>query len=244
MKKLAPYLRKLLYLIGLFLLIALLGFLNTRYAAQEVSGLKVKINAAPEARMLTEERVLELISIWYSGGLIGLPLLEIDINDIEEKLMMEAVIRHAEVSTQLNGVIQIEIDQRNPIVRVLAEDGFSFYLAENQKRIPISGLQPARVPVATIPLNDSMIKKIYTLSTYVNENVFMKALTEQIFVSEEGDLIIIPKLQHHQVVIGDTTNLHDKFAKLERFYKDGLMNIGWDTYRSINLKFKEQVVCN
>ena len=28
-----------------------------------------------------------------------------------------------------------------------------------------------------------------------------------------------------------------------RFYRSGLQNIGWDAYRTIDIRYKDQVVC-
>jgi cell division protein FtsQ len=118
----------------------------------------------------------------------------------------------------------------------------SYYLAENLVKIPSKDVDIARVPVVNDFCSPEMIKKVYTLSTYVHENAFIDAITEQIFV-KKGDLIIIPKINNQKVVIGDTTNIPEKFEKLIDFYVDGLNHIGWDKYQIINLKYKNQIVC-
>ena len=225
-------------------MIGLLVFLNRKYAVQRVTAIQINIDTELDKQLLTEERILELINIWYPGGLVGNEMKDIDINDLEDRLGKEAAVERAQVSTQLNGTIDVEIEQRSPIIRFIQDDGMSFYMDELGKKIPVAGLRTARVPIALGMNNDTLIKKVYTLCTYVYENEFMNALTEQIFVNEEGDLIIIPKFHHHEIIVGDNQRLDEKFRKLEKFYKDGMMNIGWDTYKSINLKFKDQVVCN
>jgi cell division protein FtsQ len=76
----------------------------------------------------------------------------------------------------------------------------------------------------------------------VYENAFIDAITEQIFV-ENGDLIIIPKINNQKIVIGDTNNIPEKFEKLTDFYVDGLNHVGWNKYQIIDLKYKNQIVC-
>ncbi|MBR9861778.1 hypothetical protein GYB22_13750 [bacterium] len=244
MKKLAPYLRKLLYVLGLILLIVFLIVLNGKHAGEPVQEVNIEIDVPAELQLITQERIQELISIWYPGGLVGMTISDLDLNEIEKKLELEAAVKQADVSVQLNGRVDIEIDQRLPLVRMFKSGGYSFYMDDEGEKIPANGLNPARVPVATEMDHDTLIKKVYTLSTYVHENEFMEALTEQIFVSKQGDLTIIPKIHHHQIIVGDTLDLEDKFNRLQMFYKDGLKNLGWDKYKSINLKFKDQVVCN
>jgi cell division protein FtsQ len=48
---------------------------------------------------------------------------------------------------------------------------------------------------------------------------------------------------NHKIILGDCSDLEQKFKKLFAFYKDGLNKIGWNTYKTINLKYKNQVVC-
>jgi len=118
----------------------------------------------------------------------------------------------------------------------------SYYLAENLLKIPSKDVDIARVPVVNDNYSPEMIKKVYTLSTYVYENPFIDALTEQIFV-DKGDLIIIPKINNQKIVIGDNNNITEKFEKLTDFYVNGLNHIGWNNYQIINLKYKNQIVC-
>ena len=45
------------------------------------------------------------------------------------------------------------------------------------------------------------------------------------------------------IVIGEVYNLESKFNKLMLFYEEGLSKTGWNEYKTINLKYKDQVVC-
>ena len=67
---------------------------------------------------------------------------------------------------------------------------------------------------------------------------------EQIYVNENTDIELVPKTGEHEIVLGDVNDLKDKFNKLMIFYLKGLNNLGWDVYKKINLKYKNQVVCS
>jgi cell division protein FtsQ len=45
------------------------------------------------------------------------------------------------------------------------------------------------------------------------------------------------------VVFGSIENYEEKFRNLEAFYKKGLPVSGWNLYKEINLKYKNQIVC-
>ena len=243
MSNLKPYIRKLFYLIGVIMVIGILVILNNMQRNELCTDVKLKINAELEERLINEELVNTWLSTIYPGGLTGNIYSDIDIFKIEEFIEDHDAVSNCEVSIDLNGVLFIEIDQRTPVLRIL-NGNQSYYLDRNRGKIEAKGLQTARVPVATNIYSDTMIKKVYTLSTYVYENQFMKALTEQIFVGNDGDLILVPKVFQQQIIVGDTQNLDKKFEKLEYFYRKGLNNVGWDKYKTINLKFENQVVCN
>lgn len=57
------------------------------------------------------------------------------------------------------------------------------------------------------------------------------------------ELVLIPRSGDFRIVFGEIDDTERKFDKLMKFYRDGLGNIGWDRYRTINLKYNNQVVC-
>lgn len=243
-RNIMPYLRKTLYVLAIFLLIAMIFYFKIKQGEQSCREIKINIVVPLDKQLLTEEMVQDKILKWYPGGLVGLPMSDIDIAALEDSIQTLAPVNNVEVSYQLNGDLQIDIDQKIPIVRLYKGAGPGAYLDRAMSVIPSKGLEPARVPVASGNISGDMINKVYTLSTYVQENTFAEALTEQIFVTDEGVLILIPKMGSHRVIIGDPVDLEDKFKRLELFYKHGLSKLGWDRYKTINLSFKGQIVCN
>jgi cell division protein FtsQ len=84
---------------------------------------------------------------------------------------------------------------------------------------------------------------LFKIATYVDKDAFWKAQIEQIFVTAESEYLLIPKIGDHTIVFGTAENMEEKFEKLLLFYKEGLSRVGWEQYKSINVKFKNQVVC-
>lgn len=239
-----PYLRKSLYLVAIIGMFVLFMFLRKNQNKQICEEIVVEIEAPIEKQIITSSRIKDKLDEWYDGGLSGVQQQNLSLYDIEERLEEIPAVKNAEVSFDLRGTLHIAIEQRLPVVRIINSNGESYYLSLDNFKIPVAGTDVARVPICNGRLSTSMIKKVYTLSTYVYENEFMEALTEQIFVNNNSDLVIIPKIKNQRVIIGDTLDLEAKFKKLKDFYVHGLNHIGWDKYRTINLKFKDQIVCN
>lgn len=54
---------------------------------------------------------------------------------------------------------------------------------------------------------------------------------------------LVPRSGRHLVRFGRLEDTDRKFDKLLRFYRGGLSRIGWEEYRTIDLRYKDQVVC-
>jgi len=72
----------------------------------------------------------------------------------------------------------------------------------------------------------------------------LKIQIEQIYVTKNREYEFVPKVGRHIIIFGGIENMNEKFKKLLVFYHQGINNAGWNTYKSINLKFENQVVCS
>jgi cell division protein FtsQ len=89
----------------------------------------------------------------------------------------------------------------------------------------------------------TLLDDLYALTRFILANKFWQAYTEQIFVNEKGDIELVPKVGNHKIIFGNADEIPEKFWKLKVFYKEGLNYTGWENYDTLNLKFKNQVVC-
>jgi cell division protein FtsQ len=171
----------------------------------------------------------------------------VDFANIEEKLESVPYIQSAEVYASTKGAVHIDVQQREPLVRIVNNSGVSYYLDMNGHKMPLSSKFTARVVVATgnventdsLNVSDSLLK----LCRFIEADKFWKAQFEQIYVTGEGEFELIPKLGNHVIRFGTTGEMEAKFEKLMVFYKEVLKNFDAEGYRIINLKFKDQIVC-
>lgn len=80
---------------------------------------------------------------------------------------------------------------------------------------------------------------------------------EQIHVLPDRGIELVPRVGNHIIYIGNPpeTNLIDKreqaindfvnkkMNRLEKFYKYGLSQAGWNKYSYINIEFDNQIIC-
>jgi len=248
---------------GIFAGIAVsLGFISIEQDKVLCKAIIVNIDRKNENYFIEEEDIKEII---FNKGdsLIGTPVSRINIAGLERSVKNNPSVENAEVYTTIDGVLKIEVVQRRPVVRIYNLTGDSYYIDEHGKPMPLSVNYAARVPVANgnikenYPLvcrlsmnslskeqaDTTILDEIFTLTSYIDKDEFLKVQIEQIFINEENEIVLIPRVGNHKIIFGDITAMEEKFKKLRLFYEKGLNNVGWNNYSIINLKFKNQVVC-
>jgi cell division protein FtsQ len=247
---------------GLF---ALLGFTTTEHNSDVCKKYIIHIDYGKADVLITEGDVYSVVR--STGNLLkGQHLGSIDFERIEREIKRQSYVANAQAYMTLEGVVEIDVVQRQPILRIFNEKGESYYLDGLGNLMPLNPAFSARVLVATgsIPenfskkvcyLTDSVKKKdsveyhsvmnnLYKLSAYITKDKFLKAQIEQIYVDPNGEFELIPRIGTQIILMGNADNLEDKFERLFVFYRMGLSRTGWSRYNIINIKFKNQVVCS
>lgn len=203
----------------------------------------VKIYPSEEIYFVTRSRVIQLLNDSLNQSPVGKPLNRIDLNYLERKLNKSPNVDKANVYTHIDGRIVAEVWQKIPIIRVQKDGDYAFYIDAKGETFPTSSNYTARVMVATGRIDSSVVKKLYTLALFVQENAFWKAQIEQIFVTEQKDIILIPKIGDCQLVLGDVDRLEQKLNDLKVFMQKGFTELGWHKYKSVSVKYKDILVC-
>lgn len=180
---------------------------------------------------------------------------------IENKLNKNPYIKNAEVYRSIDGGIQAQITLKEPIARIYEKSGSSYYIDKNGEPIPlkenwthhimvINGewKEPYAERVGKMHLEEwkqkSLLDDAAYLTEKINQSSFHKALIEQIYVNPDMEFECIPILGRSSILLGDTSNTVGKLNKLETFYREGLSYKGFNDYTQINLKYKNQIICN
>ncbi|MDE5636598.1 MAG: hypothetical protein K2J51_04510 [Alistipes sp.] len=92
--------------------------------------------------------------------------------------------------------------------------------------------------------------KLITFVNWIESDDFWRSETVQIVASStpagELEVELVPRSGRFVVLfgrIGTKEENREKLDRLSEFYRKGLGSIGWDEYRTINVKYKGQVVC-
>jgi len=99
------------------------------------------------------------------------------------------------------------------------------------------------VSVLDTSIRNSILKDIYYLVKYINGDNFWSAQIDQIFVDGKDEIDLIPRVGNHTIHLGSAENYEGKLRNLQAFYDEVLPEVGWNKYSTINLAFKDQIVC-
>lgn len=174
------------------------------------------------------------------------------LSNLEKFLEINPQIKDVQAFIDNSGKLNVSIIQRQPILRVITNDGLNFYVDEEGNKFPTSKQYTAKVSVVTGlrtekggksgKISNAVLREVLNINHFVKKDEFLSELIGQYYVDERNNIILIPRLGDFSIEIGDDKNLESKFKNLKIFYFEGLKNVGWETYKRINVKFEGQVI--
>ena len=174
---------------------------------------------------------------------------EINAEIIEEEIEKLPAILKADVYKLMvnengayKGTLVVKVKHREPVLRVITSSG-SYYLDEFGMKIPVSSNYATNVMVASGSVSDSFaVEQLLPFVLYIEDNDFWNAQIQQIYVDEDGDVLLSPLVGGHIIELGDLNNYRWKLHVMSAFYKQVLAKNNWDKYKMVSLKYNNQVV--
>lgn len=162
---------------------------------------------------------------------------------IEETLEKNTFIENAECYKTPIGNLCIYIKQRLPILRVMPTGGSDHYIDDKGHSMP-GGNHAAHLPVATGFIDQKMAAgPLFELAKLLNEDNFWKQQVEQIHVTSEGEIELVPQVGNHILFLGKPVRMKEKLDRIRTFYDKALSRVGWNKYSRISVEFDNQVIC-
>ena len=240
----------LCWLVSLGGLVVLMSFIEIKKA--ELICKDVKVYIPGNQYFIDKEEIDNILQI-KNHQLIGHSLESINIQALESKLKANPFIESAKVYSDMDGIIWVEITQRQPILRIMNQADQDFYVDQHGLKIPLSDNFTARVLAANGFIDEPFSGKIDTLHTelareifatadYIRKDSLWDAQIGQIYVDQDHEIELIPRVGNQRILLGNADSLDAKFRNLLAFYKKALPQVGWDAYKTINIKYANQVI--
>lgn len=257
MNKLRLVFSKKQWMISLLLiLIVLISFVWTRmnFAGKHRIITRVVVEfpkSADSFQLLNNQTIIERVQEGI-GNPIGRPASEISLTQLEEHLNSYPEVFKSTTYISFDGKLHVKIKEREPIAWLQNTNGESCYLDTSMLMIPIPKHQSKQIIFinGSVNQNISIGKKISPkwqaelkpLLMYLNEHKFWNHLFEQCYVDKFGSVQLFPLIGTHSIVLSNYDNLDEKFENLRLFYEKGLKYTGWETYKTIDISYANQIV--
>ena len=173
---------------------------------------------------------------------------------MEKVVESDPFVQDAAVYVDQQNNLQLTIIQRNPVLRIMDTNGGNYYMDKEGKKMPDSSNYTARVLVVTGKLpphtpdvlekRSNLLKDVFTVWQQLDKDEFLRGFIQQLHVANNGDLMMSPLIGDQIIILGSTRHLEDKLERLKVFYKQAIPYEGWRKYKTINLKYNGQIVCN
>jgi len=255
MKRLA----RILLLIPALYLLTIPAFYAHYSYSRPCKGIKITIADSARYHYVTRREIRNSITN-SNGNIVGKPVKDIRLADIESSIEKYRELKHAEVFMPIDGTLHVYADQRNPIMRIIPDSGGDFFMDSEGVVVRNRNLYTPRLHIAggniTITqtmlngvsvldtsIHNSILKDIYPLVRYINGNEFWSAQIDQIYVDSRNEIDLVPRVGNHLIHIGSAEDFEGKLRNLRAFYDKVLPEVGWNKYSVINIAYRDQIVC-
>lgn len=233
----------IVYIKSVFLLaivVFLYGFSSQRNGSRIVKESIVEFSNGDNL-FLSHEMVNKLL-IQKNGEVKNQPKSLINLHDLETLVFENPLVEDAKVFLTIDGVLKTVINQRTPIARVNTEREI-YYLDKEGLKMPLSENYSARVLLVSGDILEADVVAVFSLVKKIINNKFLAKLIVGVQKNSTGEYILQTRKYDQRIEIGKIEDLHVKFKKLEAFYNEVIQEEEVEKYKTINLKFSNQVVC-
>jgi cell division protein FtsQ len=242
--------------------LVLWAFSISRHNAQPVPELRVNIQKGQNVDELITKREVDSIVHSHFGLLQGTPMSQIDVGAIQVAVNRHPAIQSCNVYMGVDGILNIDIQQRAPMFRVMNSDGSGFYVDTLGQSFNLLDRSVAYVPIVSVEgvmgamefpatrayydentLGLTYLDELIMFGNHMRKHADLKDWTEHVHLTAMGTLEVIPRIGRHVIDYGSIYNLEMKTKMLFQFYRSQLYITDLEKYSRINLNFENQVIC-
>ena len=184
-------------------------------------------------KMLRQEKVYPL----------SLPMHDISARKIEETLLKSPFVEKAEVYKTQSGEVCIQVRQRVPVVKVMADNGECYYIDSHASVMPENRFVNDLI-IATGHISRKYAQTYLSrVANCIMQDKFWQNQIVQINVLPDLTMELVPRVGDHIIFIGTPLGVAKKLERMRKFYLYGLNKAGWNKYSYINVEFDNQIIC-
>jgi cell division protein FtsQ len=251
-------LMKIVTLCGGVMILLAPSLVSVRGEEAVCRGIEINIADSSRHHFITDNDIMRLIR---STGIhiTGVSINEIPLSAIEASLKTFKELKAAEVYFSSDNMLHVYANQREPVMRVVASYGGDFFIDSEGVIMRRHNLYTPHLHILEIDMifnPDQMtgmniydsektanLARAFELVNYIRGSRFWNAMIDQLSMSRDGRVVMVPRVGNHTIQLGRTDNYEEKLNNLLVFYREAMPLAGWDRYKVVNIEYKGQVVC-
>jgi cell division protein FtsQ len=235
-------------------LFSLISFVENKHANKAFENIIVEIDDEKQFNYFIDTKeVLSLITLNGADKIVNEKYKDVDLKSLELRIKSHKFVENAQVYKDLKGNLMVEVQQCRPLGRIIQSNGPHAYIGSNGNTLPTSEKFTARVVLIDGEKASSLMKQGYLQSEegkgylellkMIDQDKFWKSQIVQISVNKLGEVKLYPQIGQEVFDLGKPEELPVKLRKMKIYYKTILPLKGFNRYKSVNLKYKDQIIC-
>lgn len=229
-----------------------IGFVEFRGGHKTFDGIEVYVEGISELYFVEEKEILRMLENEFEQLRPGVALSDISLYELEKKVESHPFVRDADVYADLKGKIMVKVAQHIPLARIVRPMAADGYISTEGKILPTSNNFTPRVITlegrgaerilergALTPEQESLLELIH----YIHEDKVWQAQISGLELLANGEVLLQQQVGKQVIEFGKPDQIAEKFKKIGIYYTEIVPQKGWNAYERVNVKFKDQIIC-
>lgn len=213
----------------------------TQAAAGRCRGIEIEVEGAGRPDTVIQKGIVDQL-LRYDRNLIGKPLASLDIRQLERYLGSLSNFEDVQCAITSQQKLRISVLPMIPEIRVFDRDK-SYYINKDGKHIAANAEFFTDVPVVTGRFSRQLPPQyVLPVTRFIAADSLLRHLVAMVEVADADNILLVPRIGRAVINIGRPENLPYKRRSIAAAYRDILPYKGWNTYDTISVKFKGQIV--
>lgn len=240
----------------LLFLVILIVFVENIYENQRCRKVDIQLESIIEGNFITKENINYLLTESGNKPILGSKFNVLNLESLEKKILKNKLVKACQISRTLGGVLSVKVQQKNPIARIVSQNGSSdkfegLYLDAEGGIFPLSKYFTKRVVllsgnylVGKKGLKSKNDQNVVEFIKKIDSDIFWKANITHLIIENDQNVTFLPLIGDFRIEYGIPIGgeFDVKMNKIKIFYNQiNTENNG--KYKSVSVKYKSQIVC-
>jgi cell division protein FtsQ len=236
----------------LAVLIGFIAFVEKKEDSKVFHNLEVIVEGISDVYFVEEKEIAKILETEFPLLKPGTAMSEISLKQLEKKVSKHPFVKDAEAFQDLKGKVVVRINQHRPIARVIRPMAADGYISSEGKVLPTSPNYTSRVLLLEGPKAEALLGKkdisedereLLDLIRFIEDDKFWGAQIASMEIDRSGNIKLYQQVGKQVIEFGKPVDVEEKFKKIEILYKEILPKKGWNAYERVNVKYKDQIIC-